>query len=174
MSKGPIPILLIICMAAGVLFLVRTIKLASSKTPLENVTIPSLPTTSLRTEAKEAPTAQAKPSPPASRLTPANSGPVPPEIAERVNTIKESEVFGPVPRPLPMALLGIAGANALVRAPNGQTGLLKVGEELGGVRLLQISTNRVLIEHEGQEKELTIFSGFGSSSLIPPRKDPPQ
>jgi hypothetical protein len=65
-----------------------------------------------------------------------------------------------------MALLGIAGRDVILRAPNGQTGLLRAGEELGGVRLLRIGTNRVLIEHEAQQKELTLFSGFGSETLL--------
>jgi hypothetical protein len=66
-----------------------------------------------------------------------------------------------------MALLGIAGKDAFVRAPNGQTGLLKEGEELGGLKLLKIGTNRILVEHEQQKKELLLFSGFGSDSLLP-------
>ena len=68
---------------------------------------------------------------------------------------------------MPMALLGIAGDNAFLRAPNGQTGLIKEGSELGGIKLLRIGTNRVLVEQEGQPKELTIFSGYGSESLLP-------
>jgi hypothetical protein len=68
-------------------------------------------------------------------------------------------------------LLGIAGRDAFLRAPNGQTGLLKEGEELGGVKLLRIAHNRVLIEHDGQKKELTMFSGFGSETLIPKEKE---
>ena len=70
-----------------------------------------------------------------------------------------------------MALLGIAGKYAFMRAPNGQTDLMNEGGELGGLKLLQIGTNRVLVEHEGQQKELTIFSGFGSDSLLPKGKD---
>ena len=71
-------------------------------------------------------------------------------------------------------LLGIAGNSAFLRAPSGQTGLLREGEELGGVKLLRIGTNRVLIEHEGQKKELVIFSGFGSETLLPKAKENPQ
>jgi hypothetical protein len=70
-----------------------------------------------------------------------------------------------------MALLGIAGQDAFLRAPNGQTGLVKEGEELGGVKLLRIGTNRVLIELEGQQKELSVFSGFGSESLLPKQQE---
>ena len=60
--------------------------------------------------------------------------------------------------------------NVILRAPNGQTGLLREGEELGGVKLLRIGTNRVLVEHEQQQKELTVFSGFGSETLLPKGK----
>ena len=69
-------------------------------------------------------------------------------------------------RPLPMALLGIAGDTAFLRSANGQTGLVKVGDELGGLKLLKIGINRVLVETEGQKKELMIFNGFGGESLL--------
>jgi hypothetical protein len=99
---------------------------------------------------------------------------VPPEIRARVERITESEILGPAIRPLPMALLGIGGNHAFLRAPNGQTGLLKEGEELAGVKLLRIGTNRVLIEHLGQQKELTVFAGFGSETLLPKEKEKSQ
>jgi len=92
---------------------------------------------------------------------------LPPAVQARVDRITQSEILGAVVRPLPMALLGIAGRDAFLRTPNGQTGLLKEGEELGGIKLLRIGTNRVLIEHEQQQKELTVFSGFGSETLLP-------
>jgi len=97
-----------------------------------------------------------------------------PEVQARVDRITQSEIFGAIIRPLPMALLGIAGKDAFLRAPNGQTGLLREGESLGGVKLLQIGTNRVLVEHEQQKKELTVFSGFGSETLLPKGKANPQ
>jgi hypothetical protein len=71
-----------------------------------------------------------------------------------------------------MALLGIAGNIAFLRAPNGQTGIVKENEELGGIKLLRIGTNRVLVEEEGQKKELTIFSGLGGESLLPKKENP--
>ena len=92
---------------------------------------------------------------------------VSPAVLARVERITQSEILGAIVRPLPMALLGIAGKDVFLRAPNGQTGLLREGEELGGVKLLRIGTNRVLIEHEQQKKELTVFSGFGSETLLP-------
>ena len=70
-----------------------------------------------------------------------------------------------------MGLLGIAGDVAFLRAPNGQTGLVKEGDELGGLKLLRIGTNRVLVEQDGQPQELTIFSGFGGESLMTKPKE---
>ena len=108
---------------------------------------------------------------PGGRPGPGMTGPpLPPQTQARVDRITQSEILGPVVRPLPMALLGIAGQHAFLRAPNGQTGLIREGEELGGLKLLQLGTNRVLIEHEGQKKELDVFSGFGSESLLPQGK----
>jgi hypothetical protein len=93
--------------------------------------------------------------------------PVPPAVQARIDRVTQSEILAPVIRPLPMALLGIAGRDAFLRAPNGQTGLIREGEDLGGIKLLRIGTNRVLIEHEGQKKELLMFGGFGSETLLP-------
>ena len=90
-----------------------------------------------------------------------------PLVQARVDRITQSELLAPFIRPLPMALLGIAGRDAFLRAPNGQTGLVKEGDELGGVKLLKIGINRVLIEQAGESKELMIFSGLGSESLLP-------
>jgi hypothetical protein len=96
---------------------------------------------------------------------------LPPPIKARIDRITQSEILGPVMRPLPMALLGIAGSDVFLRAPNGQTGLIKEGAELGGVKLLRVGTNRVLVEQDGQKKELMIFDGFGSETLMPKEKD---
>jgi hypothetical protein len=94
-------------------------------------------------------------------------GDLPPALQARVDRLTQSELLGPVVRPLPMALIGIAGKDVLIRTANGQTGLLREGEELGGVKLLRIGTNRVLVEHEQQQKELTVFAGAGGESLVP-------
>ncbi len=96
---------------------------------------------------------------------------LPPIIQGRVDKITLSELLAPIMRALPMALLGIAGKDAFLRAPSGQTGMVKEGDELGGMKLLRIGINRVLIEHEGEKKELTIFSGLGSESLLPNKKE---
>ncbi len=99
---------------------------------------------------------------------------LPPAAQARVDRIVQSEIFGPVPKPPPMALLGIAGRDAFLRGPDGQTGLVKEGDALGGLKLLKIGTNRVLVEQDGQTKELTVFSGFGSETLLPKGKENPQ
>jgi hypothetical protein len=104
-----------------------------------------------------------------------SAGPaLPPEIQARLDRVVDSEILAPVMRPMPMALLGIAGADVFLRAPNGQTGLVKEGDELGGVKVLRVGLNRVLVEQQGERKELTIFSGFGSESLQSTQKDGPK
>lgn len=99
---------------------------------------------------------------------------LPPQVQARVDRIIESEILGPVMRPQPMALLGIFGQDVFLQAPDGQTGLLKEGEELGGVKLLKIDINRVLLEEQGEKKELSIFSGLGSESLLSKQTNNPQ
>ena len=89
-----------------------------------------------------------------------------PEIQARVDRVYESEIFAPIMHPMPMALLGIAGNVAFLRAPSGQTGLVKEGEGLGDIKLLRIGTNRVLVEQDGKKQELMIFSGYGGESLL--------
>jgi hypothetical protein len=190
------PVLRIICLGLAALLFVQFVRLVARRDPLKQVTIPaalsSLTRTNIQTDRKELESVSRQESgkkevnlPPASKaMGMANrgmfSGPpqggmkdstLPPAIQARVERITQSEILGPVMRPLPMALLGIAGKDAFIRAPSGQTGLLREGEELGGVKLLQIGTNRVLIELEGQTKELSVFSGFGSETLLPKGKE---
>jgi hypothetical protein len=90
-----------------------------------------------------------------------------PAVQARVDKVVESELLGPVIRPMPMGLLGIAGSVAIIRSPSGQTGLVKEGDEMGGIKLLRIGTNRVLVEQSGEKKELMIFSGYGGETLMP-------
>lgn len=96
---------------------------------------------------------------------------LPPEIKARVDRIYESEIFGQIIRPQPMALQGIAGNSAFLRSPSGQTGLVKEGDSLGEIKLLKIGINRVLVEQDGKKTELTIFNGYGSESLMPKDKE---
>jgi hypothetical protein len=101
------------------------------------------------------------------RGMPAKLPDLPPAIMARVDRVTDSEILGPIAHPLPLALLGIAGDTAFLRAPSGQTGIVKEGEDLGPVKLLRIGINRVLVEQDGQKKELMIFSGFGGEPLLP-------
>ncbi|MCZ7638119.1 MAG: hypothetical protein M5U12_20005 [Verrucomicrobia bacterium] len=105
---------------------------------------------------------------------PGHGGPpgpaLPPETQARLDRVIQSELLGPVMRPPPMALLGIAGQDVLFRGPNGQTGLVREGGELGGVHIVRIGTNRVLVREGTELKELTIFGGIGGESLMPKGK----
>ncbi len=98
---------------------------------------------------------------------------LPKDIKARVERITDSEILAPVVHPMPTALLGIIGDTVFLRAPNGQTGPVTLGKELGGIKLLKIGFNRVLVEEDGRQKELTIFSGFGGHSLISNDKEKP-
>jgi hypothetical protein len=92
---------------------------------------------------------------------------LPPQVQAQVDRIIDSEIFGALMRPMPLALLGIADQEAFIQATNGQTGPLKVGGEMGGVKLLRIGVNRVLVEQGGEKSELTLFGGIGGESLMP-------
>ena len=96
---------------------------------------------------------------------------LPADIKARVDRIYESEVLGQVMRPLPMALIGIAGDFAILRSPTGQTGLVKEGDSLGDLKLVRIGINRVLVELAGKQQELTIFDGYGGTSLMSQEKE---
>ena len=106
-------------------------------------------------------------------MTPVKLAEIPPPVQARIDRIYQSEILGSVTRQLPMGLLGIAGNVAFLRAPNGQTGMVKEGDELGGMKLLQIGVNRVMVSHDGKTNELTIFSGFGSETLLQKPKETP-
>jgi hypothetical protein len=97
----------------------------------------------------------------------ANIADLPGPVKDRIDRITQGEILAPVMRPMPMGLLGIAGESAFLRAPDGQTGLVKEGDQLGTIKLLRIGTNRVLIEQDGEKKELMIFAGLGGESLLP-------
>jgi hypothetical protein len=92
---------------------------------------------------------------------------LPPDVQARVDKIIDSEILGPAIRPTPMALVGIADQEAFIRATNGQTSTVKLGGEMGGIKLLRIGINRVLVEQDGEKKELTLFGGMGGESLMP-------
>ncbi len=105
---------------------------------------------------------------------PGQNPPLPPAVQARLDRIIQSELLAPVMHPQPVALLGIIGNDALLQAPNGQSGLVKEGGELGGIKLLKLGINRALIEEAGEQKELTLFSGLGSESLLSKPTNRPQ
>jgi hypothetical protein len=92
---------------------------------------------------------------------------LPPALLARVDRVVDSELLGPVAHPMPTSLLGIAGNVAFLRGANGQSSVVKEGDNLGNIKLLRIGINRVLVEEEGQKKELMIFDGYGSETLLP-------
>ena len=174
------PIFKVVCLVLGVLVILQASAIARRKSPLANFTPPTYPapTSAPKSEPKSKPTNSVPPSMPGrgasprmGRPSPADDLPAP--VKARVDRIVESEILGQVMRPMPMALLGIAGREVFLRSPNGQTGMIHEGEELGGVKLIKVGINRVLVEQDGQSKELTVFSGFGSESLLPKGKDSP-
>jgi hypothetical protein len=162
------PVLRILCIALAGLFLYQASRVAFRRDPLSDLNVSSLGLAlSPAPEAKPSGTNSAPRSNLGAGAMARKPMELPAPIQARVDRIVESEILGPIVRPLPMALLGIAGEHAFLRAPSGQTGLLKEGEQLGAIKLVRIGANRVLVEEDGQTKELTIFSGFGSESLLP-------
>jgi hypothetical protein len=174
MLKRAEPLFRIICLVLGGLLLFQMLSLAVHKDPLAGVRVPAALTAPPKPGAEKSlpPRTNVNLNAVAKPPGPRGKGPeLPPAVQARIDRITQSEILGPVMRPPPMALIGIAGADVFLRGPSGQTGLLREGEELGGVKLLKIGTNRVLVEHEGQKKELTLFSGFGSETLLPSGKE---
>lgn len=190
MLERLIPVLRLVCIALGGLILYQVVQVLAHKDPLENLSVaaaysmldaaeapatsPGTNTVAPGTNAISGTNRVRATNMPAARAAVKSPGDLPPAVQARIDRITQSEMLGPVIRPLPMALIGIAGKDVLLRAANGQTGLLREGEELGGVKLLRIGTNRVLVEHEQQQQELTVFSGVGGESLLPKADKKPQ
>ena len=146
------PVLKIVCAALAVVLVVQVSRLGARSNPFEGLSFGDGGTT-LTNAASAGPTK------------------LPAPTQARVDRITQSEILGAIVRPLPMALLGIGGRDAIIRTPGGQTVLLREGEETGGVRMIRIGTNRVVVEYENQKKELTLFSGLGSTTLLPKEKE---
>ena len=164
------PALRIVCLFLAGLVLFQLARIAGQKDPFDSASLAATfsaldgmgsPAVHPATNAVRA--TNATPVRPSAQKAPE----VPPAVQTRIDRITQSELLAPVNRPLPMALIGIAGQDVLLRTATGQTGLLREGESLGGVKLLRIGTNRVLVEHEQQQQELTVFSGVGGESLLP-------
>jgi hypothetical protein len=170
-------LLKVLCLGLAAVFALQCARATRHKQPLAgfnfNITGP-LPLTETKAPEKSVSPGPAQRLPPGAAFGPAAGKPIalPSAVQARVDRIVQSEILGPVVRPLPMALLGIGGKDAVIRAPNGQTGLLREGEQLGGIKLLRIGTNRVLIEENGAQKELSVFSGFGSETLLSKERKP--
>jgi hypothetical protein len=151
----------VLSLIVGLIFLSQFARLMTKRSPLHGY---DLPATML--------SASLQPAPDANGATPSGK---PPEISsaarQQADRIRESEIFGPVQKPLPMALLGIAGPDVFLRGPNGQTGLLREGDQLGGVKLVRVGVNRVVVEQDGELKELMIFGGFGGETLLLKEKE---
>ena len=147
------PVLKIVCAALALVFVFQVARLRARTNPFEGLTFGESGAASLTNSAGGGQTN------------------LPSAAQARVDRITQSEILGAVVRPQPMALLGIGGSDAILRTPGGQTVLLREGEETGGVKMIRIGTNRVLVEHEGQKKELMLFSGLGSTTLLPKEKE---
>lgn len=185
------PILKFVCAALAALLLLQVVGVLRRLNPLRYTTIPEPPTWSppatptptnppaARPGRGSVPPGMSPPGMPVPGMPfpggPGRGGPpgpaLPPETQARLDRVIQSELLGPVMRPPPMALLGIAGQDVLFRGPNGQTGLVREGGELGGVHIVRIGTNRVLVREGTELKELTIFGGIGGESLMPKEKE---
>lgn len=173
------------CLVLAAVFLLQLLVTARHGNPLRSATLPDLPTWSPPPPETNAPAAgpsagRPGPMPPpgmAMRMPPGGPGgprggrsttpPLSSTVQKRIDHIVQNQLLGPIIRPPPMALLGIAGPDVLLRGPQGQSGLLRVGEDLGGIHLVRIGTNRVLVRDNGELKELTLFDGMGGESLLP-------
>jgi hypothetical protein len=178
----------LLCIGLGAVLFLQLVNAVLHGDPLGRATIPDLPTLSAEAAAASVKTNSAPlaktlasvgtNSAPVVKTAGPHSGPprpmrgkkvdLPPAVQARVDRVVESEILDPFVRPMPMALLGIAGEDAFLRAPDGQTGMVKEGADLGAIKLLRIGTNRVLVEENGGKKELMLFAGMGGESLLPP------
>lgn len=96
----------------------------------------------------------------------------PASLPERFKTIDACGMFGKVPvQKIVPTLIGMAGKYAILQTPDGAVGLVAEGGQQGDVKVIKIDINRALIEFEGKQQELTLFSGLGSGSLLPQEKD---
>lgn len=192
MRESWIPALKALCAVLAVLLVLRAGGALTRLDPLKRATVPEPPSwaPAAEKEATNTPAAATPPGMPPGMAPgmppgmPMAAGPrrggrggggpgpaLPPEVQARVDRVIQSEILGQIIRPPPMALLGIAGQDVFLRAPNGQSGLVREGGELGGVQLLKIGTNRVLVKENGETKELMIFEGIGGESLMPRGKE---
>ena len=88
------------------------------------------------------------------------------QVKTSIEIMKRSGLFGSPPKPRPSTLIGIAGDMAIIQTGSGGTKAMSVDETFQNVKLLKLDTNRALIEENGKTRELTLYSGMGSESLI--------
>jgi hypothetical protein len=180
MSERAAPILKWVCLAFAALLIWKLGRFALVADPLGKVTVPAIPIWAPTVETAATKSTNAPPKPPPGPRSPAAAIPKPSDLSSnalaRVDRIISSEIFGPVPRPTPIRLFGLTGRGptAHIQAPTGGQIELLVGEEKAGIKLLEVRPNRVLVEHEGQKKELVMNAGIGSESLLSPGKGNPQ
>src|SRR5688572_28828794 len=125
-------ILKVTCLALAALVLFQCSRFVLRSDSLARITIPALPSLPDKSDAQAGGKTNTPPRtgsqmpptdlPPAmsargDRPTPATN--LPPAISARIDRVTQSEILGSIIRPLPMALLGIAGQDAFFRAPNG-------------------------------------------------------
>jgi hypothetical protein len=170
MLERSVPILKLACLSLTLLLAYQLVRLVVQPNPLKHLSIP--PTLTSHPFTLPLDTAEATNTAPKTRAAKKES-PIAPAVEARIQAIARSEIFGALPtrHAMPMTLLGIAGNDVLLRLPTGQTKLLRRGEQVGGVKLLRIGTNRVLVESEGKQQELTIFAGLGGLPLLPQPKE---
>ncbi|MCP5515892.1 MAG: hypothetical protein H7A45_01385 [Verrucomicrobiales bacterium] len=175
------PILKLACALLAGLLLFQLAGLTRSSDPLQGVDLPNL--AALRVSSHPPPPDEAdepdtgRPPGRPTGLPPGFPGGAPPEplptnIQNQVDTILQSEILGRLPRPQPLMFLGLAGQHAFLQTPSGQSGIAAEGEEIGGVKVLRIGANRVLVEVEGKPQELVLFPGLPGESLMPATPSP--
>ena len=126
---------------------------------------PAAPPEEPSTAEKKPPTSPGQP--PAAAKKPPAAASVPP-LPEAYKAIDGSGIFGRAQKKQgALLLLGIAGDYVFLQTPAGKQGAARIGEPFGGVKVLKMDVNRVLVEFQSKKQELTIFGGVGSSSLLP-------
>src|SRR5687768_11596304 len=99
MFERYVPVLKIVCAGLAVVLIIQATRLRARSNPFEGLSFGESGGTAMTNTASGAQTN------------------LPAPIQARVDRITQSEILGTVVRPLPMALLGIGGSDAIVRTP---------------------------------------------------------
>lgn len=175
MRKDPTTLLKGTCLFLGAWLLIRLASALAGRPDLNSLEPPTLasiapPAPKEEEKSSSSKSSRSGPSSSSRRRPGGSSGgksSIPPETQARVDLVVQSEIFGAIPRPLPMAVLGFVGNEVLLRTDSGQTDLVQEGATLGNVKILKIGINRVLVEVDGSQRELTLYNGLGGDSLKP-------